>query len=131
MEFESSIRKYYDIAAEPMQGRIQLTTGTLISVATFSNVPFTLCKILKMIFLLSLVLKISSHLKKTVVSEENTTEKVNSSPQSTLVIFVPPPLISQISSPIYVPLRMISPLSSPFFGFPPSEEQYSGAGEER
>ncbi|KAK4007819.1 hypothetical protein OUZ56_012971 [Daphnia magna] len=36
-----------------------------------------------------------------IVSEENTTEKVNSSPQYTPVIFVPPPLISPISSPIY------------------------------
>ncbi|KAK4003514.1 hypothetical protein OUZ56_005273 [Daphnia magna] len=66
-----------------------------------------------------------------IVSEENTTEKVNSSPQYTPVIFVPPPLISPISSPIYVPPHMMSPLSSPFFGFAPSEEQCSGAGEER
>jgi hypothetical protein len=64
-----------------------------------------------------------------VVSEETTTEKVNSSssqrpstlfPQSTPFIFVPPPLISPISSPIFVPPHIISPLSSPFFGFPPS-----------
>jgi hypothetical protein len=75
-----------------------------------------------------------------VVVEEKTTENVNSSPSqrpSTLFpefapfIFVPPPLISPISSPIYVPPHMMSSLSSPFFGFPPSEEQCSGAGEER
>ncbi|KAI9550915.1 hypothetical protein GHT06_001720 [Daphnia sinensis] len=42
-----------------------------------------------------------------IVSEENTTEKVNSSPQYTPVIFVPPPLISPISSPIYVPPHMM------------------------
>jgi hypothetical protein len=68
----------------------------------------------------------------TVGREDTITEKVNSSPshrpsilfpQSTPLFFVPPAMISPISSPIFVPPRMISPLSSPFFCFPPSEKQ--------